>query len=388
MKKRYYSILFLAALFFGVQGAMAQANNYNCVIKNVNQVSNTELDFDIWLEWTGTNTAYLAQLEAGINLNYAGIANGGTLSGSFVPGSADPSLPAAQQVPNLCEINTTSLQFRFSTPSISPNTSALLIPGAPGIRIGTLRITNTVSFTAGATPNLTWSFSPTSATTTRSRISAYVNTSTIPSGLVIQAGHSVNGNPVLSNTLPVSLSQFKGHTTSLADVLSWTTLSEKNNAWFELESSSDGLNFQTLVRVYTKALEGNSDLSLEYVYENTAIQQGATYYRLRQVDIDGSAAIVSQVIRLERSPIQSVKCFPNPIVNQAQIELVAQKAAQVQLMLMNMQGQIILNSKVQLNEGMNLITLPTNHLPASNYMLNIYSGQQSIGQLQLLKAGL
>jgi hypothetical protein len=74
MKKRYYSILFLAALFFGVQGAMAQANNYNCVIKNVNQVSNTELDFDIWLEWTGTNTAYLAQLEAGINLNYAGSA--------------------------------------------------------------------------------------------------------------------------------------------------------------------------------------------------------------------------------------------------------------------------------------------------------------------------
>jgi hypothetical protein len=94
------------------------------------------------------------------------------------------------------------------------------------------------------------------------------------------------------------------------------------------------------------------------------------------------------VIRLERSPIQSVKCFPNPIVNQAQIELVAHKAAQVQLILMNMQGQIILNSKVQLNEGMNLITLPTSHLPSSNYMLNIYSGQQSIGQLQLLKAGM
>jgi hypothetical protein len=388
MKKRYYSILFLAALFFGVQSAMAQANNYNCVIKNVNQVSNTELDFDIWLEWTGTNTAYLAQLEAGVNFNYAGIANGGTLSGSFVPGSADPSLPAAQQVPNLCEINATSLQFRFSTPSISPNTSALLIPGAPGIRIATLRITNTVSFTAGSTPNLAWSFTPTSATTTRSRISAYVNTSTIPSGLVIQAGHSVNGNPVLSNTLPVSLSQFKGHTTSLADVLSWTTFSERNNAWFELESSLDGLHFQPVARVNSKAHEGNSDLLLEYVYENTAIQQGTTYYRLRQVDIEGSAAIVSQVIRLERSSIQSVRCFPNPVVNTAQIEMVAQKAAQVQLMLMNMQGQIMLNRKVQLNEGMNRISIPMNHLPASNYMLNIYSGQESIGQIQLIKAGM
>ena len=388
MKKRYYSILFLAALFFGFQGAIAQANNYNCVIKNVNQVSNTELDFDIWLEWTGTNTAYLAQLEAGVNFNYAGIANGGTLSGSFVPGSADPGLPAAQQGPNLCEINATSLQFRFSTPSISPNTSALLIPGAPGIRIATLRITNTVSFTAGSTPNLAWSFTPTSATTTRSRISAYVNTSTIPSGLVIQAGHSVNGNPVLSNTLPVSLSQFKGHTTSLADVLSWTTFSERNNAWFELESSLDGLNFQTLARVNSKAPEGNSDLSLEYIYENTAIQQGPTYYRLRQVDIDGSAVIVSQVIRLERSSIQSVRCFPNPVVNSAQIEMIAHKAAQFQFILMNMQGQIMLNRKVQLNEGINLISIPMNHLPASNYVLNIYSGQASMGQIQLIKAGM
>jgi hypothetical protein len=68
--------------------------------------------------------------------------------------------------------------------------------------------------------------------------------------------------------------------------------------------------------------------------------------------------------------------------------MVAQKAAQVQLMLMNMQGQIMLNRKVQLNEGMNRISIPMNHLPASNYMLNIYSGQESIGQIQLIKAGM
>ena len=147
-------------------------NSYNLCIRNVHQTSPSVLELDVWLEWTGTNTQKFQFFQGGLNFNYAGLANGGIITGIFVPGSADPVLPAVQQAPNW-NINVTSKQIRFLAAIATPSSTAAVTPPPPGFRLGTFRITNTVAFTGSSQPNFVWSFLTGTGTTTQTKEAFY-----------------------------------------------------------------------------------------------------------------------------------------------------------------------------------------------------------------------
>ena len=72
--------------------------------------------------------------------------------------------------------------------------------------------------------------------------------------------------------------------------LAWTTASELNNAYFEVERSLDGAAFSKIGEV---AGQGNKATATTYSFADQGIGQraaGLVYYRLRQVDADGTAA--------------------------------------------------------------------------------------------------
>lgn len=378
MKRILSFLIVLTSLVIAGNRLNAQANNYSCVLKNIHLASATELEFDIWLQWTGTNTAYLASLEAGINFNYAGIANGGTLTGSFVPGSADPSLPAIQQTLN-CEVNATSLQFRVFAALVSPNTSATQIPTSAAFRIGRFRITNTVAFTTGVTPNFTWSFTPTTANTTRSRITAYINNSTVASGLVIQAGHTVANN----YPLPAALVNFTVSANGLANQLNWTTAFEQNNKSFLVEYASDGVAFKTLAEVHSKASNGNSNETIKYNFLHTDVPSGISYYRLKQRDLDGSEHLLSEVISIKRSGNTAGTFYPNPAIDQVTVQLECVRPSQASIRILALNGRIVLNRTLSLEAGMNQCQFPITDLPAGMYLI-----QALVQNEQVLSASL
>ena len=149
-------------------------NDYNVCIRNIHQTSAKVIELDIWMEWMGTNTQKFQAFQGGLDFNYAGLANGGTIKGAFVPGSANPSLPPAQQDPNW-NINVISKQIRFLAAVATPSSVAAVTPAPPGFRLGTLRLTNTVPFTVNVPMNFTWSFLTGTSTTTQSKELFYLN---------------------------------------------------------------------------------------------------------------------------------------------------------------------------------------------------------------------
>ena len=149
-------------------------NDYNVCIRNIHQTSAKVIELDIWLEWKGTNKQKFQAFQGGLDFNYDGLANGGALRGEFVPGTADPSLPSVQQNPNW-NINTISKQIRFLAAIAAPASVAVVTPPAPGFRLGTLRLTNTVDFIANVPMNFAWSFLNGSNTTTQSLEFFYLN---------------------------------------------------------------------------------------------------------------------------------------------------------------------------------------------------------------------
>ena len=95
------------------------------------------------------------------------------------------------------------------------------------------------------------------------------------------------------NPLPVTFTAFTGRQDGNSVLLEWTTLSENNNDYFEIERSTDGVNYVTIG--FVDGAGGSSSL-LNYQFADNAPEQGQLYYRLSQVDFDGTCEYADKVV--------------------------------------------------------------------------------------------
>ncbi len=111
--------------------------------------------------------------------------------------------------------------------------------------------------------------------------------------------------------LPVDLSSFTGEVKGKAVNLDWSTATESNNKQFEVEFSTDGKSFKQIGIV---AGAGTTYITQQYHFEHATPAVGINYYRLRQVDYDGSFEYSSMVsAELKSKAFASYRLFPNPV---------------------------------------------------------------------------
>jgi hypothetical protein len=103
--------------------------------------------------------------------------------------------------------------------------------------------------------------------------------------------------PIIVAPLPVVLVSFTGQAQSTGSQLAWATASELNSAYFAVERSADGQAFSQVAQV---AAAGNCATARTYAYLDATAPAGTSYYRLRQVDQDGTVAY-SPVVVLSRA---------------------------------------------------------------------------------------
>jgi len=102
-----------------------------------------------------------------------------------------------------------------------------------------------------------------------------------------------------SNPLPVELTTFSGALNSNGDaILNWSTASEKNSDYYQVERSTNGMNFNHIGKVYAA---GNSNEELSYTFKDDfsdikSIASSQLYYRIKQVDVDGLSQTFDPVV--------------------------------------------------------------------------------------------
>ena len=116
------------------------------------------------------------------------------------------------------------------------------------------------------------------------------------------AGVGPGGTP-----LPIELIAFEGTSKGTFNALSWTTASETNNDRFEVERSNDAVEF---VQVGQVKGAGNSTTAQHYAFNDLHPENRLNYYRLRQVDTDGTARYSSVLAIASISSPFAV--YPNP----------------------------------------------------------------------------
>ncbi|MBX9852913.1 MAG: T9SS type A sorting domain-containing protein [Cytophagaceae bacterium] len=113
----------------------------------------------------------------------------------------------------------------------------------------------------------------------------------------------------VDNPLPVSLLSFEGVRIDKNTVtLYWETAMEINNAYFIIERSSDGENFEA---VGTVKGAGTIKEKQQYVFTDNNAAGYLFYYRLKQVDNNGSFAN-SPVIAIKDESVEGISIYPNP----------------------------------------------------------------------------
>lgn len=88
-----------------------------------------------------------------------------------------------------------------------------------------------------------------------------------------------------STPLPVELIAFQGEPMGTVNHLTWSTATERDNDRFEVERSADGEAFG---KIGTVGGAGTSQQPIHYALDDAAPLNGVNYYRLKQVDLDGT----------------------------------------------------------------------------------------------------
>ena len=138
-----------------------------------------------------------------------------------------------------------------------------------------------------------------------------INLPALPSGLGWKTEYNATALKlsVIVNSLPVTLVSFSANVTGDRKVkLTWSTAEEINASHFYAERSADAREFEVVGKV---SASGTTKLHKDYSLIDEIPLSGTSYYRLRQIDLDGKE-FVYRVIAVHLDAAFGQLIFPNP----------------------------------------------------------------------------
>ncbi len=177
------------------------------------------------------------------------------------------------------------------------------------------------------------------------------------------------------SVLPISLTRFAANLNDKAVSVTWSTASEMNSAYFEVEKSMNGKEFSSIGRVATKAVNGNSNQPLDYGFTDTRSGSGKVYYRLKQYDVDGKFSISK--VAMVNFPIEkgfNVTNIGNPVKNNINLVVNAVSQKTLQIQVSNANGVISFSKQYAVEAGNTSITIPTDNIAAGTFNVVVKEG--------------
>jgi hypothetical protein len=170
--------------------------------------------------------------------------------------------------------------------------------------------------------------------------------------------------------LPVTWLYVRAQLVNAQAIINWATAQETHTSKFEIEHSADGITF---VKVGQQLAAGNSNTVLHYNFTHTKPATGFNYYRIKQIDVDGSFkySVIVKVINNEN--IKQTIIAPNPVVDV--LNIVEPTSIFINsIEVYDAKGLLIIRKTV--NTETQVYSLPVANLPKANYVLKIiYKGE-------------
>ena len=172
-----------------------------------------------------------------------------------------------------------------------------------------------------------------------------------------------------NTVLPVTLTSFTATAVERRTVLDWKTESEYNNDYFDVQRSFDGTTFDLIGNVDGN---GTTTEAHEYRFTDNNPVNGVNYYRLKQVDFDGTEHF-SNIALVKFDFVQSadISFRPNPALDVLYVSGLKENAV---VNIYNVTGKIILSYTADENgEGM----IDVRGLSSGSYIIRVFQNDGS-----------
>jgi hypothetical protein len=165
--------------------------------------------------------------------------------------------------------------------------------------------------------------------------------------------------------VPLTWQFVKAQLVTNTTLVSWATSQEINTSKFEIEHSADGTSF---VKIGEVVAAGNSNTISNYNFTHLKPIAGFNYYRIKQIDIDGSFKYSVIVKVLNRNDIKQTIIAPNPVVDV--LNIVEPTTTFINTVeVYDSKGALMIRKAVNANEQ--VYSLPVSALAKGNYVLKV-----------------
>jgi hypothetical protein len=183
-----------------------------------------------------------------------------------------------------------------------------------------------------------------------------------PGEYYVYTNQDVKGEVLAVNWLSFSV-QKQG---AYAVLLNWSTQNEVNNDRFEIERSSDGISFTKTGSV--KAMQTNG--TKQYSFTDNLPLNGTNYYRIKQVDKDGSYQY-SSIQKIDLAAIaKRWSLFPNPAKNNTTL-FALNNYNKATIAVHDLNGKIVYQSTINKIVAGQQLTIPLQRLTKGVYVVKI-----------------
>jgi hypothetical protein len=153
--------------------------------------------------------------------------------------------------------------------------------------------------------------------------------------------------------LPIELISFDPKCIDNQTVIKWTTAAEINNSHFEIQHSTDGDSWSTIDSVQGA---GNSASVINYEHPvKVNSNQEVDYYRLKQVDYDGTSAHSDIKPCICDGGLEITSLYPNPSDGEVNILINSTEGGTLSLKIYDTLGKLIVNDVLTIQQGANVI---------------------------------
>jgi hypothetical protein len=183
------------------------------------------------------------------------------------------------------------------------------------------------------------------------------------------------------NSLPVELTNFDATASGSGVKINWTTISEHNSEKFTVEYSNNGIDFSQVVSLPSKGGEG---VFTDYEADHSDPKIGAAYYRLKQIDKDGSFTYTSlkQVNITEKSA--TVRIIPNPASDIVELNFYNASNGENVIEIEDVLGKVVLKENSKTAIGNTKVQIDVSELNAGIYFVKL-SARDNKARVKLIK---
>lgn len=176
--------------------------------------------------------------------------------------------------------------------------------------------------------------------------------------------------------LPVLFTKFDAQCQpDKSTTVTWTTSQEVNNSYFELERTSDGVNWNAISKVLAG---GNSPAQKNYQVNDP--QGGTVQYRIKQVDGDGKVNYSAIVKTACSGRNIYVTFYPIPARDVVNLLVGSDKNVKTALQVYDSKGRCVLNMAATITIGVNNFKIPVLNLAAGEYFIKGTSTELEISK--------